>query len=67
MAKEEGCVAQVSDHTGFNWHRCGKPVKEVILDAELCGIHARSVRIWQGKTSGDRLPYNIKPRGKTNG
>lgn len=68
MAKtKEGCVAKISDHTGFYWSQCGRPVKEVILDAELCGIHARSVRIWQGKTSGDCLPYNVKPRGSKDG
>lgn len=57
------CVAQVADHSGFHWHKCGRPAKETILGAPVCGVHARTVRKHQ-ETFPGHLPYNIKPEAK---
>lgn len=43
------CSRNVSDHTGFYWHKCGKPAKFITTSVNgtkfyRCGIHARSDR-----------------------
>lgn len=45
--KDGLCCHTVTDHTGFHFYRCSKKVKEYIDGVGLCGIHARSVKIWR--------------------
>ena len=48
--EDDQCCWQKSDHTGFHFFRCPKPIIRKIDNVGLCGIHANSVEIWRKKT-----------------
>ena len=45
--KDNICCCQVSDHSGFYFHRCKHKVKEYIDKVGFCGMHARSIKKWR--------------------
>jgi len=52
--KDERCCYQISDHTGFHFFRCPKPATKKIDEVGLCGVHARSIKIWRRKINNER-------------
>ena len=41
------CTKDVADHTGFHFHKCGKPAKRYFINAKggktyRCGMHSRT-------------------------